>query len=246
VKKIGEATEALEKLDDEKKELEDAAQVSMGNKIKLVISEAVKTGCTIVPEVSGMNIKFTMSGQAPGDIATIVESINTLIQSAIEVVKKTPEIIKQLIELGKTASEFPPKIKTIATSSGLSPLAIPKAIKNLTLNIKYLAGAPDDVKEFLESIKKLLEEIKEIAGVSSDKNEEGQKEVEQESNQSKQEEKESNQSKQEEKESNQSSGSSKNNKNNSSSNDVVNLSMIPNSPKASSESSKKNHYQEAK
>ncbi len=81
-----------------------------------------------------------------------------------------PEIVEQLIELGQTASAFPPKVKDMATGAGLSLLAVPKAAKALATNIKYLAGAPNDVKSFVESVKGLMDAATEVFSEEHDHN----------------------------------------------------------------------------
>jgi len=122
-------------------------------------------------------VTLVISGEPQGIVAKGITCVNTLFESVTTVIQKSPEFIKQLIEFGKTASEFPPKVKDMASNAGLNPMATIKAVKNTATNVKYLAGAPKDVKDFFESVKALVDSVKSLAGISSEP-EEGNKESE--------------------------------------------------------------------
>jgi len=98
-----------------------------------------------------------------GIVGKILMAIVHLVEAIKHIVEKVPELVKQIEELAKEVHEMPGKLKESATSGGMNPLEIAKAVKNTETNVKYALGAPKDIKELIVSVKDLAKTLKEVA-----------------------------------------------------------------------------------
>jgi len=165
---IEKASEGLEDIDKIKKEGITPGK-DLSSILKFLLEQVQLSGGKLDLQWNAGSLALTVTGASNNVLIKVINDVNTLISSMCLVIKKSPEIIEQLIEFGKTAVEFAEKVKDLASSAGLGPFAIVKAIKNTALNVKYLGGVPNDIKEFLKAIKDIVDAVKELFGVSDDK-----------------------------------------------------------------------------
>jgi len=114
------------------------------------------------------HITIICKAEPEGILGKILLAVYKLVEAIVHVVEKVPELLKQLEELAKDIMDMPNKIQESAMGAGLNPMEIAKAVKNTGLNVKYAAGAPNDIKELVVAVKELAKTLKEVVGDDDD------------------------------------------------------------------------------
>lgn len=111
-----------------------------------------------------------------GVLAKIFSAVKELVEAIRKVFEKTPELQKQITEAGEASKDLPSKAESDAKDAGLNPLDSAKAIKNTGENVKYLAGFPNEMIEFVNNVKEFVTIMKDIfSGDTQDVAKEGEK-----------------------------------------------------------------------
>jgi len=159
---MNDANESIIGLCEDEQFLAENVEKNVKQIVLFMKKELKKAGHEIRIEFHDHIITVTCEANPEGIVGKILLALIKLVEAIKTIVEKVPELLKQIVELCKEVHELPNKIQASALSAGLNPLQLGKAVKNTGLNVKYAAGAPKDIKEFIENVHSLAKTLKEV------------------------------------------------------------------------------------
>jgi len=161
---LNKANESILALCEDETFLAENCDKDVKNVMKFLKKQMKKSGKDFRVDIDdGGYIIIVYKEEPEGIVGKILMAIVHLVEAIKHIVEKVPELVEQIEELVKDVHEMPNKIQESATSGGLNPLQIAKAVKNTGTNVKYAAGAPKDIKELIVAVKELAKTLKAVA-----------------------------------------------------------------------------------
>jgi len=97
-----------------------------------------------------------------GVVAKIFEAVKKLFEAIKTIFTESPGLLGQIEEAVEASKELPSGAQSDASNAGLNPLETASAVKKVGTNCKYLAGFPNDLREFIKHIKELIDTLKSV------------------------------------------------------------------------------------
>jgi len=161
---LNKANESIIALADDEEILAQNIDKSVKEIVKFAKKELKKGGHDLRIKIQhNLTIVVYVKNHPEGIVGKIVKALMDLVEAMKTVIEKVPELLEQIIDLAKDVAGMPGKIQATAMSGGLNPMQIAKAVKNTGLNVKYAAGAPNDIKELIHAVKELSKTLDELA-----------------------------------------------------------------------------------
>jgi len=158
---IASVNESINTLLETKEFLENKVEKSLKGMISFMRIQAKKSGNDFTLTISDSGVPSLEPKSEPeGLVAKCFECVKKMIESIKEIIEKAPELKDNIQEAVEASKDLPDKAKNDATSSGMNPLESAKAIKNTADNLKYLGGFPNDVIEFINTVKEFVTTMK--------------------------------------------------------------------------------------